>query len=201
MGSYSTARKNFRWPEWITIFFFLASYVYAIPQRETYKKSILAARSRKLKLPGPTKITNPMFFLTVTLLRPLHMLFTEPIVLSFAVYVGFNFAVLFGFLPAIPLIFTQVYHFTPEETGWPFFGIFVGSFLALPTAWLIDKYIYQVERRKALARAEIDPEASPNVAPEHRLYGAMLGSLGLPIGLFWFAWTSREGVYWFVPTF
>jgi len=37
------------------------------------------------------------------------------------------------------------------------------------------------------------------VAPEKRLYAAMLGSVGLPMGLFWFAWTARKDVHWISP--
>lgn len=37
------------------------------------------------------------------------------------------------------------------------------------------------------------------VAPEYPLYAAMLGSFGLPVGLFWFAWSARGGVHWIVP--
>lgn len=35
--------------------------------------------------------------------------------------------------------------------------------------------------------------------PEHRLYNAMIGSLGIPVGLFWFGWTANSGVHWAVP--
>ncbi|KAJ2975454.1 hypothetical protein NQ176_g5509 [Zarea fungicola] len=34
---------------------------------------------------------------------------------------------------------------------------------------------------------------------EHRLYAAMIGSFGPPIGLFWFAWTARTNIYWASP--
>ena len=28
----------------------------------------------------------------------------------------------------------------------------------------------------------------------------MIGSIGLPVGLFWFAWTAREDISWASPT-
>lgn len=36
-------------------------------------------------------------------------------------------------------------------------------------------------------------------APEHRLYLAMLGSLCLPISLFWFGWAVDARVHWICP--
>jgi hypothetical protein len=35
--------------------------------------------------------------------------------------------------------------------------------------------------------------------PEARLPFAMVGSILLPIGLFWFAWTSNPKVHWIAP--
>ncbi|KAL8789903.1 MAG: hypothetical protein Q9195_006613 [Heterodermia aff. obscurata] len=54
--------------------------------------------------------------------------------------------------------------------------------------------IYRKEYEKSLQQGKAGV-----VAPEHRLYAAMLGSLGPPVGLFWFAWTSRSDVHWISP--
>jgi len=132
--------------------------------------------------------------MTVVLFRPIHMLFTEPIVASFAIYVSFNFAVLFGFMSSIPLVFTAVYGFSHAQSGLPFIAIGIGCLLSIPTMLLLDRTFY----RKAVLKATASGHGSA-VAPEHRLYGAMLGSISLPVGLFWFAWTAQESVHWLVP--
>lgn len=38
-----------------------------------------------------------------------------------------------------------------------------------------------------------------DIAPEERLPPAVVGSVFIPICLFWFGWSSREGVHWIVP--
>ena len=43
------------------------------------------------------------------------------------------------------------------------------------------------------------PRIKGLVEPEHRLYAAMIGGIGIPIGLFWFAWTARSDVHWASP--
>lgn len=58
---------------------------------------------------------------------------------------------------------------------------------------LIDTHLYQVQHRKAVAAGNMHAQ------PEHRLYNAMVGSLGITIGLFWFAWTANAGVHWAIP--
>ena len=50
-----------------------------------------------------------------------------------------------------------------------------------------------------LYRPQIPLHPVHMVPPEHRLYGAMFGSLGPVIGLFWFAWTAREDISWASP--
>lgn len=152
--------------------------------KETYKKIILTRRARRLNIslppsPFPTALAKIKLMLTVTLLRPLHMLATEPIVAFLSIYVAFNFSVLFAFFAAFPYVFRSVYHFSTETSGLVFLSLGVGCLLAVPTVLLCDRYLYQ-------PRVRISKQQGGNgvVAPEYRLYPAMVGSFGLPVGLF-----------------
>ncbi|TVY44468.1 Polyamine transporter [Lachnellula occidentalis] len=197
IGSYVDSRKGWRWVEWTSIFFAVFGFLFSMFTQETYKKIILIKRAKARGIPLPISPTGLAFFkhiMTVVLFRPIHMLFTEPIVAGFAIYVSFNFAVLFGFLASIPLIFTTVYGFSHAQSGLPFISIAIGCLLSIPTMLLLDRIFY----RKAVRKATASGKGSA-VAPEHRLYGAMVGSVGLPVSLFWFAWTSQESVHWIVP--
>ncbi|EED23787.1 bicyclomycin resistance protein, putative [Talaromyces stipitatus ATCC 10500] len=198
IGAYVNAYKDWRWVEWTLIFFLVASYFFALFEEETYKKTILQRRAKKLNIaPPPTVsgIASLRHTVTVVLLKPIHMLFTEPIVTSFSVYISFNFSVLFSFLAAVPLVFRNVYGFTPEHQNLTFIGIFFGCVLALPTQLALDQGLYQKRQRKSFTEGS----GAIAIAPEHRLYGAMLGSIGLPVGIFWFAWSSRSDIHWIVP--
>lgn len=63
----------------------------------------------------------------------------------------------------------------------------IGQFLAMLF------YIFLETRyRKAIAR---DPTKA---TPEARLAPAMIGGVLLPIGLFWFAWTTFPNIHWAV---
>jgi hypothetical protein len=107
-------------------------------------------------------------------------LVTEPIVTFLSLYVAFNFAVLFTFFASVPYVFGLVYHFDRGNTGLVFLAIGLGCTCAPPTCILLDKYVWQKEWTRC--NSEGRPEA---VAAEHRLWAAMLGAFGLPIGLFW----------------
>jgi hypothetical protein len=62
--------------------------------------------------------------------------------------------------------------------------------LAVLTFWILDQTVYQKAKDKAEGR--IPP-------PEERLYTSMLGSFGIPVALFWFAWTARTDIHWISP--
>jgi len=55
----------------------------------------------------------------------------------------------------------------------------IGSLLAIPITAFFDRVTYQPARAAALLSGSV-------VAPEKRLYPAMIGSILLPISLFWY---------------
>ncbi len=184
IGSFVTVRKSWRWTQWTIIFFAIFSLILTLFASETYKKTLLTRRAKRLNLPPPPSPLPPgtskiWFLLTITLFRPIHMLFTEPIVAFLGIYVSFNFAVLFAFFAAFPLVFGEVYHFSVETSGLVFLAVGVGNLLSIPTVFICDWYLYQPHVRKSKEEGR-----GGVVAPEHRLYPAMMGSVGLPIGLF-----------------
>jgi hypothetical protein len=121
------------------------------------------------------------------------MLLSEPLVGFTSLYTAFTFAVLFAFFAAFPHVFGGVYNFEVYQTGLTFLAVGVGVILGVVTSVLVDRLVYVPKYRKALS------EGKRQADPEHRLYGAMIGSLGIPIGLFWLGWTARKDVHWIVP--
>ena len=104
LGGFAAQHKGWRWTQWLILFITVPTYLYSFGMKETYKKIILQKRAKKLGLPPPpnglTGLAATRFLITVTLFRPIKMLFTEPIVFFFSMYTGFNFSVLFGFFDA-----------------------------------------------------------------------------------------------------
>ena len=161
---------------------------------ETYKKTILQRHAKKLGLEtpsGPAGLAALKFILNVTFFRPLHMLYTEPIVIAWSLYIGFSFGILYSFFAAFPYVYARVYGFDIQQIGLTFLSIAVGSILGSVTVILLDRLVYR--RRYAVWRSQ---GAIGTLPPEHRLYAAMVGSISLPCGLFWFAWTARQDVHW-----
>ncbi|KAJ9218408.1 hypothetical protein DTO027B5_6561 [Paecilomyces variotii] len=196
VGGYVAEFKGWRWTQWTTIFLGAAVWIYSLGAKETYAKIILAKRLKKLgkplpRSPIPEGLPAIKFLLTVTLARPIHMILTEPIVGLYSLYVGFNFSVLFCFFAAFPLVFRGLYRFSVGEAGLVFLGLSAGCAAAAAIFLIIDDFAYirRVLRNRAAG-------GDGTIAPENRLYGAMLGSVLLTVGLFWFAWTARADIHW-----
>lgn len=188
---------GWRWTQWDILFVGVAFYLVSFGTSETYKKVILKRRAKRhgVEPPkgGPTGLAMVKMLFTVTLARPLHMLFTEPIVAFLSLYTGFTFAVLFAFFAAFPVVFEGLYGFNSGETGLTFLAVGLGVCLSVVTAMIFDRTMYKKKHIEAIK------EGRAGVAPEHRLYPAMVGSVGLPIGLFWFGWTAQKGIHWISP--
>jgi hypothetical protein len=154
--------------------------------RRKRDQEIAVTETQAAKPPASTLLVGVLF---ITLLRPTKMLFTEPIVSFLSLYVAFNFAVIFTFFASVPYVFGVVYGFDRGQTGLVFLAVGLGCTLSVPTAILLDRTLYQRKWKMSPGK----------VPPEQRLWAAMLGAFGIPIGLFWFAWSSKASVHWIVP--
>lgn len=186
--------KGWRFTNWDELILLGTFWIASLFMHETYKKIILRKRAQRRgqDLP-PAPPVSPRFLVTVLIVRPIAMIVLEPIVFFFSLYIAFAFAVLFAFFAAFPIVFEGTYHFNTGEAGLPFLGVGLGVLLAGLMAIIIDKKIYWKRLAEHTAAGTLP------VPPEERLYTSMIGSLGLPIGLFWFAWTARPDVHWISP--
>ncbi|KPM42780.1 hypothetical protein AK830_g3809 [Neonectria ditissima] len=193
IGSFVVHRKGWRWTQWTLVFFAVFAMLTTALTQETFHPAIQRrlAKKRGAKVaPSPPWPSRLRAFAVVALVRPVRMLLLEPIVGFFCLYVSAEFGTLFSFFAAVPYTFGRVYGFSVEESGLVFLAIVVGCLLGLATVILCDALLYR-------PRASRYPPHQ--IPPEHRLYPAMIGSVGPPVGLFWFGWTARAGVSWASP--
>ncbi|KAK7902606.1 hypothetical protein LTR67_002252 [Exophiala xenobiotica] len=126
--------------------------------------------------------------IAVSLYRPIHMLFTEPVVFFFSLWIGFSWAVLYLQFGSIPLVFEVNHGFDLQQTGAVFTAICVGGILSTILS------IYQEKWAAKHYPVKI------NGSPEGRLTFACVESALMPIGIFIFGWTCYSSIHWIVPT-
>lgn len=186
-------RKDWRWTQWTVLFFAVLTLLLTLLTGETFHPVIKRrlAKKKGLEVPErPRALARIKVFAMVGLVRPIRMLLLEPIVSFICLYVSCAFGTLFSFFAAVPYTFSEVYNFTIDQSGLVFLSIAIGCFLGLITIFLCDIFLY---------RKQIPKHPPHSVPPEHRLYPAMIGSIGLPLGLFWFGWSAQADISWAVP--
>jgi len=124
----------------------------------------------------------------IVLIRPITLNFQEPVVLCLNIYIGLIYALLYCWFESFPIVFGDIYHFPEQNQGLAFFGIFIGSLIAIP---LYFAYLHWYQAPRYNSAGEL--------RPEDRLPVAIIGSFLFPICLFWFGWSARPSISWIMP--
>jgi MFS family permease len=197
-GNFLSAAAGWRWVDVLCTLFFAVMFVLGllfVP--ETYAPYILRRRAAKLsKETGqayiskldvglPTKTLGKT--LITSLWRPVLMAVWEPISTTMAIYAALIYGILYLIFAAFPIVFVQERHWSQGVSGLAYVGIMVGQIIGVPFYVVLE-----MKYRKKIAQPGVV------ATPEMRLEPAMWGSIMLPVGLFWFAWTTFTSVHWAV---
>ncbi|CAI7673691.1 unnamed protein product [Penicillium manginii] len=194
-GFIVESHLGWRWTAWITMipasFFGIIAFL-VLP--ETYHPVILQRRASHLR--KSTGIwayrsrldeKTPTFseILTKYIFRPMQMLFLEPILVCMTIYISLIYGILYLFFVAYPIAFRQVRGWNNEGiASLPFLGILVGVLLGCLVVTVATRLWYAPKVRNG------------SVVPEDRLPPMIVAAFLLPIGLFWFGWTSNPSISW-----
>lgn len=196
VGGFAAEHKGWRWTMWVYLMFTGAVLPFLLATPETFKPAILEKRAKKRGINVIKPKLSVKEAMSSYLTRPLKMLVAEPIVSLTSIYIAFVFAVLFGFFESYPIIFHGVYRMDMGVSGLPFIGVGIGLILGVIGNVLVQRYNFQRKLKKAReTNSELEWDA-----PEEYLKIAEVGSVFLPISLFWLAWTSRRSIHSIVPT-
>jgi multidrug resistance protein len=158
-------------------------YGFNLTDREKPQK-IVAERIR-WKVKADEERASITKMIGISLYRPFHLLFTEPVVFWFSLWVAFSWAVLYLTLAAIPLVFQNNHGFSLQQANAVFSAMCIASILSVFLS------VYQERIAKKYGRLTNTPEG--------RLYFACVESACMPIGLFMFGWTSFSSIHWIAP--
>ncbi|KAI2678056.1 hypothetical protein DTO012A7_3376 [Penicillium roqueforti] len=162
---------------------------------ETYAPVILKRRAARLRKETgnpniiteqeKTKLTFKEIAQT-SLIRPITMIMTEPVLDLMCMYIVLIYAMLYAFFFAYPVIFTELHGYNDGQIGLMLIPILIGAGFALVTTPLIEHKFKRICDSRA-------------PTPEDRLHGALLGSPFIPIALFILGATSYKHIIWVGP--
>ncbi|KAK1815328.1 hypothetical protein LTR12_010298 [Friedmanniomyces endolithicus] len=185
-----SAGFGWRWTAWITL---MASVLFGtigwLVIDESFGPVLLQHRAKKLRYatrnwaihaPADEIELNMSAFVTKYCTKPLMMLVWEPILLLITIYISFIYGILYLFFETYPISFIEQRGWTLGQGGLPFIAVMGGVMMGGLVNFVFIRTRY-MRIMKQYGR----------VPPEERLVPMMAGSIALPIGLFWFAWTSN----------
>ncbi|TXT06467.1 uncharacterized protein COLE_05798 [Cutaneotrichosporon oleaginosum] len=147
--------------------------------RETGVRHMAAAETQKKSLRQ---------MITVSAIRPLQYLLTEPIVTAISLWIGFAWGAVFLGTSSVLLVFGQ-YTDNPGLVGVSEITVAIGGILGFISNYH-QEYLYQ----KACERSP-----TGKAAPEVRLYWATTAGLLFPLCMFVYAWTGQPQFHWMLP--
>ena len=190
----STWRWVFRSTSILAAFIQLAGLIWL---KETYGPILLKRkRDRLAKETGngnlhtgtctPKSLSTAIFG---ALVRPSRMLATQPIVQVIALYMAYLFGVTYLVTVTFPVVWRDVYGESLGISGLNFISMAAGSISGAMVSILFVDRIYK--RLK---------EQNGGVGlPEFRIPSMSIGSILVPIGLFWYGWSVQARVHWIMP--
>ncbi|GLA34084.1 hypothetical protein AnigIFM63309_005504 [Aspergillus niger] len=191
VGGFVTMSPHlgWRWTQWLVVILSLSfGLLYFLTVPETYSAVLLTRRAHKRglhdALPPRPKMTLQMIG-RVYIFKPFLMLSQEPILALITLYMGFIYGFLYLCFEAYPITFEQ-------QRGWNL-GVGALPFLAITIGVLVGVVIVIAHTKTRMQRKL---QLHGENAPEERLVPMMVGSVLLPIGMFWFAWTSNPHIIW-----
>ncbi|KAB8337196.1 hypothetical protein FH972_021498 [Carpinus fangiana] len=164
--------------------------------RESYAPVILTRRCEKateesggsVQYTFPDQDKRPLSVkLRHSMYRPLKILFTQPIVLTMATFQAIIFATMYTLYTNMEEIFSKKpYSLSITQVGLLYLGPGVGFLAAV---WFLVPHIDRIFNN-------MTEKNGGEQKPEFRLPLANIGSVLLPISLFWFAWTVENHAPW-----
>ncbi|EFE39468.1 MFS multidrug transporter, putative [Trichophyton verrucosum HKI 0517] len=197
-GAFLTQALGWRWTFWVLS---IASGVVALNTfiwlNESYHPAILARKTKRLiKKTGNTNLRSaldsgqkPKDLFFQSIVRPTKMLFLSPIVFLLSLYAAVVYGYLYLLFTTISGVFIGKYHFSQGTVGLSFLGIGIGCLLGLGVLGTTsDRLLKSLAARNGGV-----------MKPEYRLPPLIPGSLFIPVGLFWYGWSSEKGVHYVIP--
>ncbi|CAG5173574.1 uncharacterized protein ALTATR162_LOCUS7651 [Alternaria atra] len=197
-GGIIVQRLGWRWIFWImTIVCFvntLAGYFFL---RETYAPLILSSKKAEFESQSSefdgTKYsyegedTRPLKEKLAQALKRPPKIFAQPIVAVMAVYQALIFGTTYSIYTNMQPIYQDDYGFSTEKVGLLYLGPGLGFLFAV---WFLVPRIDTVYKTLTAKNHE-------KARPEFRLPLANIGSVFIPVSLFWFAWAVEKHTHWF----
>ncbi|OBS22816.1 hypothetical protein FPOA_09142 [Fusarium poae] len=195
---------SWRWAFWVGLIVAGVTFLPLVFLPETFGPTILERRAKKIRKEAQTAENGNVEtyaaieleakgwknMMSVVLVRPVKMLFTELIVAASSLYIALAYSIYYMFFQTYPIVFKGIYGMSTKTSGLMYFPIIGGIFLGMIIFIIWDGYY---------TRCKKEGRAWAQKTEFSRLPLACIGGPLLVISLFWFGWTARPEISWISP--
>jgi multidrug resistance protein len=198
IGGAVTQSIGWRWTFWIlSIYDGILILIGTIVLQETYEPILLAKKAAKLrKETGRSYNIDAESFtlaakLSRSLSRPLRLLFTQPILQVVAIFLAYNFGLLYIVLSTFASLWIERYGQTESQSGLHYISIVIGYTIAAQVGGRVMDRLWSYLKAKH----------GDDTVPEYRVPLMIPGAILIPLGLLIYGWTAERPDYyhWIVP--
>ena len=200
ISGFMELEKDWRWSFYVILWLGAISAALMLTIPETYAPILLLRKARRLRAAGYSDVRAAVEdddrtlvgVYKVALTRPWIILF-DPISFLCAVYMSVVYTLVYMLFVIYPIVFQQRRGWNAGVGALPLLGTAIGAMLG---AFMV---VYDTRRRRM--KIESGHAQMEDMEPEDRLPLAMVGGVGFPLTMFWFAWSAEyDSVHWIVPT-
>ena len=140
-----------------------------------------------LKIDNPDNFPTLREFAREALFRPLHLLFTEPIVMVCSSVSAIAFGLIYGLTEGLTVVYTE-FGFSDQASSLAFIPIIIGILLSVLPRIYDHRHVLRFRRNQV------------SISPEEKIYSFAIAVPALAVVLWWFAWTipRKVAVPWIV---
>jgi len=199
-GGFIAEKTTWRWGFWsVSIACVAVQLLGLFFLQETWAPTLLERRTKKLrKETGNEKLyaevarqETMLHKLEHSMVRPIRMLTTQPIVFCLALYMAYLYGLLYLVVSSFAQLWTDPDYYGESVgiSGLNYIALALGYMIGMQaTARLTDRIYRRLKKRNnGVGR------------PEFRVPAMIPCVIFLPIGLLWYGWSAQARVHWIVP--
>ncbi|KXX74750.1 putative drug/proton antiporter YHK8 [Madurella mycetomatis] len=127
--------------------------------------------------------------LSRSLLRPLRLLLTQQILQVVAIFLAYNFGILYIVLSTFATLWIQRYGQTESQSGFHYIALVIGYTIAAQVGGKVMDCLWRYLKARS----------GENTAPEYRVPLVVPGAVPIPLGFLLYGWTAERHTHWIAP--